>query len=113
MNSKPSRVFPLPVTPCTRITFALGIPPNRTASRPRMPVLIKSPLGITSSLSFPNSICFRHCCDQRASAVLPPTSGHRDSRTKRLLVEGSPDAEHPSKLTFFEDVRPEVPPRVR
>src|SRR5580692_2627154 len=57
MNSMPSRVFPLPVTPCTRITLVLGIPPSRMESRPLMPVLIKPSLAITVCPHFRDLAC--------------------------------------------------------
>src|ERR1035438_6404802 len=46
MNSKPISVLPLPVTPCTAITFVLGIPPIKIESNPAMPVFTKSRSGI-------------------------------------------------------------------
>src|ERR1035438_6231484 len=52
MNSTPNKVLPVPVSPCTTITFPLGMPPCRISSSPRIPVFTTaSPLILVHLLS--------------------------------------------------------------
>src|ERR1700722_6785640 len=98
MNSRPSRVFPLPVTPCSKMTFPLGMPPIMISSSPVMPVWIKL-LSVIMRRPF-RAHLLHHTpelpSDYLTSVSLPTSAAQHEFPSTRGVRESNSGASHPA-----------------